>query len=70
MKGFGDIAYVVNNDTRLSFLFGVTNNRFQIPNNPSQTPNFGYLDVTHFNSANLNERQDEQTVLHDLVLLL
>ena len=61
VKGFGDISYLINNDTRLSFLFGVTNNRFQIPNNPSQTPNFGYLNQTDFNSANLNERQNEQT---------
>ncbi|GLQ91903.1 TonB-dependent receptor [Dyella acidisoli] len=61
VKGFGDITYLINNDTRLSFLFGVTNNRFQIPNNPSQTPQFGYLDQTDFNSANLNERQNEQT---------
>lgn len=61
VKGFGDITYLINNDTRLSFLFGVTNNRFQIPNNLSQTPQFGYLDQTDFNSANLNERQNEQT---------
>lgn len=61
VKGFGDISYLINNDTRLSFLFGFSNNRFQIPNNPDQTPQFGYLDVTHFNSANLNELQNEQT---------
>lgn len=61
MKAFGDVSYLIDNDTRLSFLFGVTNNRFQIPNNPEQTPQFGYLDITDFNSANLNERQNEQT---------
>ena len=61
VKGFGDITYLINSDTRLSFLFGVTNNRFQIPNNPSPTPQFGYLDQTNFDSANLNERQNEQT---------
>jgi outer membrane receptor protein involved in Fe transport len=61
VKAFGDVSYLINNDTRLSLMFGVTNNRFQIPNNPSQTPQFGYLDVTNFDSANLNERQDEQT---------
>ena len=61
VKGFGDISYLINSDTRLSFLFGVTNNRFQIPNNPSQEPQFGYLDQTNFDSANLNERQNEQT---------
>jgi outer membrane receptor protein involved in Fe transport len=61
VKGFGDITYLINSDTRLSFLFGVTNNRFQIPNNPNQSPQFGYLDRTDFNSADLNERQSEQT---------
>jgi outer membrane receptor protein involved in Fe transport len=61
VKAFGDVSYLINNDTRLSVMFGVTNNRFQIPNNPGLTPQFGYLDVTNFNSADLNERQDEQT---------
>lgn len=68
VKGFGDITYLINNDTRLSFLFGVTNNRFQIPNNPNQTPQFGYLDVANFDSANLNERQSEQTRFGTLAL--
>ncbi len=61
VKGFGDVTYLIDNDTRLSFLFGVANNRFQIPNNPDQTPQFGYLDITNFNSANLNEQQNEQS---------
>ncbi|MET0331739.1 MAG: TonB-dependent receptor [Dyella sp.] len=61
VKGFGDISYLINNDTRLSFMFGVANNRFEIPNNPGQTPQFGYLDTTNFNSANLNEQQSEKT---------
>ncbi|HUA80719.1 MAG TPA: TonB-dependent receptor [Dyella sp.] len=68
VKGFGDISYLIDNDTRLSFLFGVTNNRFQIPNNPDQTPQFGYLDTTDFKSADLNERQDEQTRFGTLAL--
>lgn len=61
VKGFGDVSYLIDNDTRLSFLFGVANNRFQIPNNPNQTPQFGYLDTVDFNSANLDERQRENT---------
>jgi len=61
VKGFGDISYLIDNDTRLSFMFGVANNRFQIPNNPNQTPQFGYLDLTSFDSANLNEQQREKT---------
>lgn len=66
VKGFGDISYLIDNDTRLSFLFGVANNRFQIPNNPNQTPQFAYLgqdglDMVDFNSADLDERQRENT---------
>ncbi|RDI98612.1 TonB-dependent receptor [Dyella solisilvae] len=61
VKGFGDVSYLINDDTRLSFMFGATNNRFEIPNNPNQQPQFGYLDQTEFNSADLDERQREQT---------
>ena len=61
VKGFGDINYLINDNTRLSLMLGVANNRFQIPNNPGQTAQFGYLDTVDFNSANLNERQSEQT---------
>ena len=61
VKGFGDISYLINDTTRLSFMFGVSNSRFEIPNNPGQTPQFGYLDTVDFNSANLNEQQQEKT---------
>ncbi|MEO9078348.1 MAG: TonB-dependent receptor, partial [Rhodanobacter sp.] len=60
-KGFGDISYLIDNDTRLSLLFGAANSRFQIPNNPGQITTFGYLDTVDFNSAELNERQRENT---------
>lgn len=60
-KAFGDVSYLINDDTRLSLLFGVANNRFQIPDNPGQAPQFGYLDTVDFNSADLDERQNEQT---------
>lgn len=60
-KGFGDISYLIDDDTRLSFMFGVANSRFQIPNRPDVAPQFGYLDVTDFDSAGLDERQNEQT---------
>jgi outer membrane receptor protein involved in Fe transport len=68
VKAFGDVSYLINNDTRVSLIFGMTNNRFQLPNNPNQTPQFGYLDITNFNSADLNERQDEQTRFGALAL--
>jgi outer membrane receptor protein involved in Fe transport len=46
---------------RLPFYFGTANNRFQIPNNPSQHPQFVYGDISDFNSADLNENQREVT---------
>ena len=61
VKAFGNVSYVINPDMRLSFMFGATNNRFEIPNNPDQEPTFGYLDTTNFNSADLNEHQQEKT---------
>ena len=61
VKGFGDISYLIDDDTRLSLLFGVSNNRFEIPNNPGQSPQFGYLDTVDFDSALLDERQRENT---------
>jgi outer membrane receptor protein involved in Fe transport len=61
LKGFGDISYLINDDTRLSLLFGMANNRFQIPNNPGQSPAFGYLDTVDFDSADLDQRQRENT---------
>ena len=60
-KGFGDISYLIDDDMRLSLLFGVSNNRFEIPNHPGQQAQFGYLDTVDFNSADLNERQHEST---------
>lgn len=61
VKGFGDISYLIDDDTRLSLLFGVASNRFQIPNRPGQMPQFGYLDTVDFNSADLDGRQRENT---------
>ncbi len=60
-KGFGDISYLINDDTRLSFLFGVSNSHFQIPDNPGQEPQFGYLDTVDFDSATLDQKQRENT---------
>jgi outer membrane receptor protein involved in Fe transport len=66
VKGFGDISYLIDSDTRLGFLFGVANNRFQIPSHPGQVPEFAYrgrdgLDIVGFNSTDLDARQCENT---------
>jgi outer membrane receptor protein involved in Fe transport len=60
-KGFGSLSYLLADDARLSFMFGVTNNRFQIPNNPGQEPAYALAGVDGFDSATLDERQREIT---------
>ncbi|MBS0555948.1 MAG: TonB-dependent receptor [Proteobacteria bacterium] len=60
-KGFGGVSYLLADDTRVSFMFGVANNRFQIPNNPDQEPAFALDGVSDFDSATLDERQREVT---------
>ncbi|HEX8778788.1 MAG TPA: TonB-dependent receptor, partial [Rhodanobacter sp.] len=60
-KAFGTLSYLVDNDTRLSFMFGAANNRFQIPNRRDVSPQFGYQDQAAFDSADLNEQQRERT---------
>ena len=61
-KGFAYLSYLVNPTTRLSLIFGSYDGRFQIPNNPGQTPNPAYLagaGLTSFDSTALNENQYE-----------
>lgn len=60
-KGFGYVSYLLTDDTRLSFIFGTTNNRFQIPNNPDQQPSYTLSGVNAFDSSKLDERQREVT---------
>ncbi len=64
-KGFAYLSYLVDHTTRVSAMVGSYNGRFQIPNNPGQTPDpdgLGFLagaGVADFDSAALNERQRE-----------
>ncbi|AWH32148.1 TonB-dependent receptor [Stenotrophomonas sp. SAU14A_NAIMI4_8] len=67
-KAFADLTYLVNDNTRLSLFAGFANNRFQIPANPGQEPQFGYLDTTTFDSSQLDETQRETTRFGMLVL--
>jgi outer membrane receptor protein involved in Fe transport len=39
-KGFGYLSYLLNDTSRVSLMFGASDNRFQIPNVPGQLPNF------------------------------
>lgn len=61
-KGFGYLSYLVNPTTRLTAMFGTYDGKFEIPNNPGQTPNPDFLaaaGVAGFDSAGLDERQRE-----------
>lgn len=60
-KAFADLTYLVNEDTRLSLMAGYANNRFQVPNNPGQTPAFDNRGQADFDSSALDERQRENT---------
>ncbi|WP_115553158.1 TonB-dependent receptor [Xanthomonas arboricola] len=67
-KGFADLSYLIDENTRLSLLVGYANNRFQIPNNPGQTPAFDYLGTIDFDSSRLDENQRETTRFGTLAL--
>ncbi len=61
--GIAHIAWTVDADTRISLLAGASNEFFELPNNPGQTPSLGLSDgsVSTFNSSDLQEHQREIT---------
>ena len=65
-KGFAYMSYLLNSDTKLSFMFGSYDGKFQIPNNPGQTPDPNNLGILAQrlpgytpDSATLNDQQRE-----------
>jgi outer membrane receptor protein involved in Fe transport len=58
-KGFLYLSTVLDPTSRLTFISGVSNGSYQIPNNPGQTPAFTNFGVSNFDSSQLNERQNE-----------
>lgn len=61
-KGFAFMSYLLNPDTKLSFMLGSYDGRFQIPNTPGVPANPDYLaqlGLNGYNSAALNDRQRE-----------
>jgi len=62
VKGFAYMSYLLNPDTKLSFMFGSYDGKFQIPNNPGQPANPSYLTqlgLSGYDSATLNDQQRE-----------
>jgi outer membrane receptor protein involved in Fe transport len=58
-KGFLYLSTVLDPTSRLTFMSGVSNSSYQIPNNPGQTPSFTAFGVSSFDSTFLNEHQNE-----------
>jgi outer membrane receptor protein involved in Fe transport len=58
-KGFAYVSTALDQTSRLTYIGGVSNGWYQIPNNPGQTPQFTAFGVSDFNSALLNEQQRE-----------
>jgi hypothetical protein len=58
-KGFLYLSTVLDPTSRLTFMSGISNASFQIPNRPGQMPNFNVNGITNFDSSTLNEHQNE-----------
>jgi outer membrane receptor protein involved in Fe transport len=58
-KGFLYLSTVLDPQSRLTFMSGVSNGAYQIPNNPGQTPAFTAFGISNFDSSQLNEQQTE-----------
>ncbi len=58
-NAFSYLSYLLDDDSRLSLLLGLSNNDFEIPNVPGQLPEFEPPGVLVPASAALNERQYE-----------
>jgi outer membrane receptor protein involved in Fe transport len=58
-KGFGMLSYVIDDTQRISVMAGSSNNRFQIPDVPGQSPSYTMDGVSPPDSATLDARQRE-----------
>ncbi len=58
-KAFGYLSYLLDDDSRVTAMFGTTNNRFQIPNVPGQAPDFTTDAAPPKDSALLDANQRE-----------
>src|SRR6516164_9424883 len=68
-RGFAYLSTFLDPYTRLSLIAGTYTANFQIPNTPNQPTTLNSaFGVTNFNSANLNERQNEQSQFAVLAL--
>ncbi|MDB5413778.1 MAG: TonB-dependent receptor [Rubritepida sp.] len=59
-RGLVSVSRLLDDTTRLSFIGGASANRFQMPNNPGQPPEFIANGISDFDSARLRARQWER----------
>lgn len=59
-KGFGYLSYILNPDSRVSFIFGVSNSHFEIPNVPGQMPQYPLNNTPALDSLALDANQNEK----------
>src|SRR5215831_6127013 len=67
-KGFAYVSTVIDPTLRLTYIGAAAYSHFQIPNRPGQPGQFSPFGVTDFNSANLNETQNEFNQFNVLAL--
>lgn len=60
-KSFGMLSYMLDADSRVGFMFGTANSRFQIPTRPGLEPQFTLDGAVPPASQSLNANQREQT---------
>jgi outer membrane receptor protein involved in Fe transport len=65
-KGFGTLSYLVDDDNRVTFMAGVSNSRFQIPDVAGQSASYTLAGVSSVDSARLDERQKERNAFEVL----
>lgn len=56
---FGYFSYLLDATTRLNLIIGSSQNHFQVPNNPNQSPSYSLSSGENVSSSNLNEKQSE-----------
>ena len=65
-KGFGTLSYLLDDANRLSFMFGVSNSKFQIPDVPGQAPSYALQGDPTVDSATLDANQRERNAFEVL----
>jgi hypothetical protein len=66
-RGFGYISTIIDPTLRVSLITGASLGKFQVPNNPGQTPGLASaFGVTNFDSSRLDENQQERTYFNVL----